>query len=971
MASTYENDLRLEEMATGENSGSWGTKTNTNLELIADAFSYGTEIIADADTTITIADGAADAARSLALKINSSADLTTTRTITLAPNTTSKVWIIENNTSGGQTLTISAGSGSNITLANGTTKIIATDGIGAGSNVVELTQDIAIADMSVDGILKVDTIDELTAAAGVTVEGVVLKDGGATVTADINFGDNDKAIFGAGSDLQIYHDGATSRIEDINGANLILRSSADVRIDKYTGENMGVFNADGSVDLYYDNSKKLATTATGIDVSDAATNEPTIQLKTATAANFMSIARDSSTGHYNFTAEETGSSIQFFTDPDGTGADKRLTIDRYGDITFYETDGTTASFVYDASAGTTFNEAGNDRDFRVESDGQTHMLFVDASTNRVGINNNAPQAFLHVTSGDGSGAFRVEQTNPSASGNAWQSLFEDDSSADQGSGNSMIYINSNRPNTSVGKVLRVIGNGKVSEYFSILDTGEVVVNNSSLSTADFRVESDSTSHALFVDAGNNAVGLMTSSTTSGRGDVGVGGMMFFEPGGIAFDTTNPRPTLKRGGDGAFQIAAGSDSSSKVQLYTAPSSGGVLVENFTVMPDGEIRTGGDNSASQTLNFRTSSTAGRSVIKGIKRTDSGSVNAMSQLQLMATGTNSYIGQFKVVLNGTDTYNSTNQQNCADFRGDSGLVLNQSGYANLDFRVESDSNANAFVVDAGTSIVRIGAGSDVANNSQPKLSVTTPWKASSSTDYDGTLSLVATGGGSSGGRGPQIIFTGEDGSSARTLAKIDAIKENSTSGDHDGALIFRTRKNGSSLPARLHLLSYAAIFNDDSDDTDFIVESDNQANMLVVDAGADVVMVGTNSPSSPGQEGLKVGDGWTYKSYYFSFGASRTVTFSGEYNYQVEITAMVTPNTGAIGQSRFIAGRRDFSGASHCHATADIVNTTADIAVSTSDSSQTRSYTLTIDHGTDGANVEFLIEVKSKNVGTVTVS
>ena len=45
MASTYENDLRLEEMATGENSGSWGTKTNTNLELIADAFGYGTEAI--------------------------------------------------------------------------------------------------------------------------------------------------------------------------------------------------------------------------------------------------------------------------------------------------------------------------------------------------------------------------------------------------------------------------------------------------------------------------------------------------------------------------------------------------------------------------------------------------------------------------------------------------------------------------------------------------------------------------------------------------------------------------------------------------------------------------------------------------------------------------------------------------------------------------------------------------------------
>ena len=45
MASTFVNDLRLEEMATGENSGTWGTKTNTNLELIGEALGFGTEAI--------------------------------------------------------------------------------------------------------------------------------------------------------------------------------------------------------------------------------------------------------------------------------------------------------------------------------------------------------------------------------------------------------------------------------------------------------------------------------------------------------------------------------------------------------------------------------------------------------------------------------------------------------------------------------------------------------------------------------------------------------------------------------------------------------------------------------------------------------------------------------------------------------------------------------------------------------------
>ena len=70
MASTYVNDLRLNELATGDASGTWGTITNTNLELIAEAFSFGTEAITtNADThTTTVADGATDPGRSMYLK---------------------------------------------------------------------------------------------------------------------------------------------------------------------------------------------------------------------------------------------------------------------------------------------------------------------------------------------------------------------------------------------------------------------------------------------------------------------------------------------------------------------------------------------------------------------------------------------------------------------------------------------------------------------------------------------------------------------------------------------------------------------------------------------------------------------------------------------------------------------------------------------------------------------------------------
>ena len=62
---TYVNDLRLKEIATGDEAGTWGASTNTNLELIAEAFSYGTEASfgSDADATTTIADEIGRASR--------------------------------------------------------------------------------------------------------------------------------------------------------------------------------------------------------------------------------------------------------------------------------------------------------------------------------------------------------------------------------------------------------------------------------------------------------------------------------------------------------------------------------------------------------------------------------------------------------------------------------------------------------------------------------------------------------------------------------------------------------------------------------------------------------------------------------------------------------------------------------------------------------------------------------------------
>lgn len=88
---------------------------------------------------------------------------------------------------------------------------------------------------------------------------------------NVNFGDNSKAIFGAGNDLQIYHDGSNSRIQDAGTGNLLIRANAAVQLENTNGDNMLFANAGGSVDLYHNASKKLETTSTGINVTGNAT----------------------------------------------------------------------------------------------------------------------------------------------------------------------------------------------------------------------------------------------------------------------------------------------------------------------------------------------------------------------------------------------------------------------------------------------------------------------------------------------------------------------------------------------------------------------------------------------------------------------------------------------------------------------------------------------------------------------------
>lgn len=308
---TYVNNLRLKEITTGDEDGTWGTSTNTNLELITDGFSYGTkEMAADANETFTMPDATADDTRSFYLKITSAVSLTATRTVTLGPNTVSKVWMIENATSGSQSISISQGSGANVTVPNGSKVMVVTDGAGAGAavfnanptevggtvtsvggtgtvNGITLTGTVTSSgNLTLGGALTgvnlttqvTGTLPVANGGTGVTSStgtgSVVLSTNptfaGLTTTADMNFGDNDKAVFGAGPDLEVYSDGANAIINHTNtGAGaLLIAGDNNVIITNQAGtENKAIFASNGAVTLYYDNNAKIATITTGIDVT--------------------------------------------------------------------------------------------------------------------------------------------------------------------------------------------------------------------------------------------------------------------------------------------------------------------------------------------------------------------------------------------------------------------------------------------------------------------------------------------------------------------------------------------------------------------------------------------------------------------------------------------------------------------------------------------------------------------------------
>ena len=316
MASSY-TDLGIEKMATGENAGTWGTKTNTNLQIIEKSIAGYVEQAVTSGGTTALSKTDGDSTESTSVARHAVIKLTGTITgnsIVTVPDSIEKVYIVTNGTSGAYTVQFKTASGTGITfgVSEKTTRLVYSDGTNlvdagfggaldiegrelvldadgdttitadtddqidikiAGADDFQFTantftaqsgstiaaQALTATTVTASGIVKTDDTTEATS----TTDGSLQTDGGLSVAKDAVIGDDlkllsDSAVlsFGADSDTTLTHTDGTGLT--LNSTNKLLFRDTGLYINSST---------DGQLDIVADTEVQIA--ATTIDINGA------------------------------------------------------------------------------------------------------------------------------------------------------------------------------------------------------------------------------------------------------------------------------------------------------------------------------------------------------------------------------------------------------------------------------------------------------------------------------------------------------------------------------------------------------------------------------------------------------------------------------------------------------------------------------------------------------------------------------
>jgi hypothetical protein len=193
MASSYSTSLGIEKMATGDQSGAWGTTSNHNWDILDRITSYTSVALSGTTHTLTVREaspgsGTENLQDGMYRVIKFTGALGGNNTVTIAPNTSKVFFIIINATtdsgsSGPYSVILTQGSGANITVGNGKSAVVYCDGAGSGAVVADAFNDLQIGDdlslVSDSAVINMGADDDVTITHVADV-GLKLKQAGAT-----------------------------------------------------------------------------------------------------------------------------------------------------------------------------------------------------------------------------------------------------------------------------------------------------------------------------------------------------------------------------------------------------------------------------------------------------------------------------------------------------------------------------------------------------------------------------------------------------------------------------------------------------------------------------------------------------------------------------------------------------------------------------------------------------------------------